>query len=110
MGDLVYKVLAADLVPFNAENNPLTLNIRGTNTNSRYDVVLASSSLRLIVDGVPRAPSNNFYEVVSNQSAKEGEFDFEVPASAGKVMLQISDESTGATAQIPFDLSAVTPY
>ena len=109
VGDLVYRVLAANLVPFNAENKSLKLKIRGTNTNSRYDVVLGGSSLRLIVDGVPRAPSNNFYEVVSSQSAKEGEFDFEVPSSAGKVMLQISDESTGAMAQIPFDLGAVTP-
>lgn len=109
VGDLVYKVLAANLVPFNGENKSLKLKIRGTNTNSRYDVVLGSSSLRLIVDGVPHAPSNNFYEVVSNQSAKEGEFDFEVPSSARKVILQISDESTGAMGQIPFDLGAVTP-
>lgn len=109
VGDLVYKVLAANLVPFNPENKSLKLKIRGTNTNSRYDTVLSGSALRLIVDGVPRAPSNNFYEVVSNQSAKEGEFDFEVPSSAQKVILQISDESTGEMAQIPFDLSAVTP-
>lgn len=109
VGDLVYKVLAANLVPFNAENKSLKLKIRGTNTNSRYDAVLSGSSLRLIVDGIPRAPSNNFYETISNQSAKEGEFDFEVPSSAQKVILQISDESTGEMAQIPFDLSAVTP-
>ena len=109
VGDLVYKVLAANVVPFNAENKSLKLKIRGTNTNRRYDVVLGGSSLRLIVDGVPLAPSNNFYEVVSNQSAKEGEFDFEVPASAQKVMLQISNESTGEMAQIPFDLGTVTP-
>ncbi len=109
VGDLVYKVLTANLVPFNAENKSLELKIRGTNTNSRYDVALSGSSFRLIVDGVPHAPSNNFYEVVSNQSAKEGEFDFEIPSSAGEVILQVSDESTGAMAQIPFDLGAVTP-
>lgn len=109
VGDLVYRVLAANVVPFNAENKSLKLNIRGTNTNDRYDVVLGGSSLRLLVDGVPYAPSNNFYEVVSNQSAREGEFVFEVPIATSTAILQISDDTSEAMAQISFDLGAVTP-
>ncbi len=109
VGDSIYKVLEVRLLPFGTENKSLKLKIRCTNTNSRYGVAFYNSSLRLIVDGVPRAPYSNFYEVVDAQSAKEGEFDFEVPASAGEVILKVFDDSTGAMAQIPLDLSAVTP-
>lgn len=109
VGDMVYKVLAVNVVPFNAENKSLKLKIRGTNTNSRYDAVMSGSSLRLIVDNVPYAPSNIFYEGVSSQSAREGEFVFEVPITTSTAILQISDDASAAMAQISIDLSMAKP-
>ncbi|PSN18668.1 hypothetical protein C7271_11345 [filamentous cyanobacterium CCP5] len=109
VNELVYKILAADLEPLNPETQSLKLTIRCTNTNPRYDAVLAGSSLRLLIEDVPRAPTNNFYEVVSNQSALEGEFVFEVPTTVSTVVLQISDDTSEAIGQIPIQLSSANP-
>lgn len=106
-GNAVYKVLSAQLEPFNAENRSLKLTIRFTN-NDRYGMNFWNQSFRLLVDGVPRAPSNDLNELVEAQSAKEGEVIFTVPISTSKATLQIGDPGKETT-QIPFDFSTAKP-
>jgi len=99
----VYKILSAQLEPYNSEKRALRFTVRFTN-NGRLPANFWDASFRLLVDDVPRAPISNLNELVDGQSAKEGEVVFEVPTTENQVVLQISenDDST----KIPFDLTA----
>ena len=61
-----------------------------------------SSSFRLIIDDVPRAPTNLLDEVVASESAKDGEVVFELPVSVKDVVLQIG--SGDDLSRLPFKL------
>jgi len=61
-----------------------------------------SSSFRLIIDDVPRAPTNLLDEVVASESAKDGDVVFELPVSVKDVMLQIG--SGDDSSRLPFKL------
>jgi hypothetical protein len=100
-GDVTLRILSARVEPFNREKRSLVLSVRHTN-NGRYPQNFWAASYRLVIDGVPRAPTNGLNEVVQGESAKEGEVIFEVPAEAKQVVLRISagDERT----EIPFAL------
>jgi hypothetical protein len=102
-GDVTLRILSARVEPFNREKRSLVLSVRHTN-NSRYPQNFWAASYRLVIDGVPRAPTNGLNEVVQGESAKEGEVIFEVPVEAKQVVLRISagDERT----EIPFALPA----
>jgi len=69
----------------------------------RYPANFWSDSYRLIVNDVPRAPTNLLDEVVNGDSAKEGDVVFEVPVSAKDVVLQISsgDEKSRVPLKLP---------
>src|SRR4051794_6363045 len=82
-GQTVIKILSAELEPFNAEKRALRIAVRHTNLG-RYPANFWGASYRLIVDDVPRAPTNSLNEVVAGESAAEGEVVFEVPADAGQ--------------------------
>ena len=56
----------------------------------------------MIVDEVPRAPTNLLDEVVDGDSAKEGEVVFELPTTVKSVVLQIS--AGDDKSRIPFTL------
>lgn len=105
-GDVAIRMLSARLEPFSPEKRALVLSLRHTN-NSRYPQNFWTASYRLVVDGVPRAPSNSLNQVVEGESAQEGEVTFEVPVQAKQVVLRISagDERT----EIPLDLPAAKP-
>ncbi len=102
-GDVTLRILSARVEPFNREKRSLVLSLRHTN-NGRYPQNFWAASYRLVIDGVPRAPTNGLNEVVQGESAKEGEVIFEVPVEAKQVLLRISagDERT----EIPFALPA----
>jgi hypothetical protein len=102
-GNVVYRVLSTQLEPRNAEELNLKLMIRCTN-NGRYPLNFWSQSFRLLIDGVPRSPSNDLNLVVEPQSAQEGEILFIIPASAPTAQLQIGDPGR-ETALIPLDFS-----
>ncbi len=107
-GHIVYKILSAHLEPYNTEKDALTFTIRCTN-NYDYPMNFWDSSFRLLVDGVPRAPTSDLNEIVEGQSAKEGNIVFEVPTGENRVVLQISaptPSGTDETTEIPFDLTA----
>jgi hypothetical protein len=100
-GDVAVRILSARLEPFNREKRSLVLSLRHTN-NGRYPQNFWGASYRLVIDGIPRAPTNSLNEVVEGQSAKEGEVIFELPVEAKQVVLRIlaGDERT----EIPFAL------
>jgi hypothetical protein len=102
-GEVVYKILSAQLEPFNTENNSLKFTVRCT-ANTQYDINFGSHLFRLLVDDVPQAPINMWNELVNPQSAKEGEVIFTIPISTQKATLKIGDPGQETT-EIPFDLT-----
>jgi hypothetical protein len=102
-GTTVIDILSAELEPLNSENQALKLLVRYTN-KQRYPANFWSDSYRLIVNQVPRAPTNFLDEVVSPDSAKEGKVEFKLPANTTEVDLQIS--SGDEKSRLHFDLTA----
>jgi len=87
-GTAVITILSAEIEPIDAQRRSLKVLVRYTNTD-RYPANFWSDSYRLIIDDVPRAPTNLLDEVVVGDSAKEGEVVFELPVSAKDVVLQV---------------------
>ena len=81
--------------------NRVKLAVRYLN-GGRHPANFWSASYRLLVDDVPRAPTNSLNEVVAGESAKEGEVVFELPVSVKDVVLQIS--SGDERSRIPLTL------
>jgi hypothetical protein len=100
-GTANYTILSAEIEPVDTERRSLKFVVRFVN-GGRYPSNFWSSSFRLIVDDVPRAPTNSLDEVVPADSAKNGDVIFEVPASAREVVLQIS--SGDEKSRLPFKL------
>jgi hypothetical protein len=100
-GDAVITILSAEIEPVDVDRRSLKFGVRYLN-DGRYPANFWSSSYRLIVADVPRAPTNSLNEVVPPDSAKEGEVIFELPVSAKDVVLQIS--SGDERSRIPFKL------
>jgi hypothetical protein len=94
-------ILSAQIEPLDVERRSLKFRVRYLN-GGRYPANFWSDSYRLIVDDVPRAPTNLLNEVVPGDSAKEGEVIFELPVSAKDVVLQIS--SGEEKSRLPFTL------
>ena len=100
-GGAVVTVLSARIEPVDAERRSLTFVVRYLNTGHRQ-ANFWSSSFRLIVDDVPRAPTNFLDELVDGETAKEGTAVFELPNGVKNVVLQIS--SGDEKRRIPFTL------
>ena len=100
-GDIVIDLLRARLEPYNATTRSLALRVRLTN-NGNYGVNFWTASFRLVVDGVPRAPTNDLNEVVDGRAAEDGDVVFDVPTEAKSVALRLiwGDEQT----DVPLDL------
>ena len=100
-GAAVHTILSAQVEPLDQERRALKFVVRYTN-GGRYPANFWSASYRLIVDDVPRAPTNFLDELVEPDSAKEGDVVFELPVSVKNVVLQIS--SGEEKSRIPFKL------
>jgi hypothetical protein len=100
-GDAVVTILSGAVEPIDLDRRSVTFHVRYMNAG-RYPANFWSASYRLIVDDVPRAPTNNLNEVVDGDSAKEGDVVFEVPASVKEVVLQISADDEKS--RLPFTL------
>ena len=101
-GAAVHTILSAQVEPLDQERRALKFVVRYTN-GGRYPANFWSASYRLIVDDVPRAPTNFLDEVVEPDSAKEGDVVFELPVSVKDVVLQISsgDEKSRIPLKLP---------
>jgi hypothetical protein len=88
-GNPVVTVLSVNIEPLDADRRAVTFHLRYSNTG-RFDANFWDRSFRLIVDGVPRPPTNRLNELVANDSAKDGDVVFEVPVGVKDVLFQIT--------------------
>ncbi len=102
-GEGTYQVLAATAERRTADALTLKLSVRLTNAGPS-DIGFWTDSFRLLIDKVPRTPSNWLNSSVDARSAKDADIVFEVPAAARSLELQIS--SGQETGSIPLVLSA----
>ena len=103
-GKVVYRVLAARLEPRDSGTRALHLDVRMTNMDLG-SLYIGAEAFRLLVDGVPLAPSEAPSIAVEGQSATEGEAVFVLPTSAGKVELQFGTSGTESS-PLAIDLNA----
>ena len=96
-GDAVYRLLSARLEPYSPNKVSLRLSVRMTN-NGRFPTNFWSDSFRLLVDGSLQAPTNDLNEIVSSNSAKDGDVEFVIPVSISTVGLQMGDVGDGKPA------------
>jgi len=102
----VYTLLSGQIDRRNTESLFLTLKIRVLN-NGPMDAEFGSDNFRLLVDSIPRAPSNFLNDLVDQHSAKEGTVEFSFPITTEGLILQIRVGQE--TADIPLDLKVVSP-
>ena len=100
--NVALTVLSGTLEPLNAETRLLSLHIRVANHGTRSFYRTYYSDLRLIVDGVPRAPNDSLYEQVEKSSAREFDYRFDVPAATTRAVLRIIDDDQ--TDEIQLDI------
>jgi len=79
----------------------LKLSIRLTNKGPS-DLGFWNDSFRLLIDGVPRAPTSWLNDSVDARSAKESDVIFEMPDTTGSLVLSVT--SGPETANIPIIL------
>jgi hypothetical protein len=101
-GEVIYKILSAHLEPHSLGKLSLIFEVRLTN-NSGYLAALQASALRLLIDGILRAPERGVDEFVESHSAKEGTVAFAAPDNVTEVELQIAEVGEGKPA-IPISL------
>jgi hypothetical protein len=97
----VFTVLSADLSQRTAETDTLTIRIRMFNERD-FPANLLDDEFRLLIEGVPRAPVSGLNELVSGQSAQDGDVTFVVPRATRDVQLRIA--YSGGKTDIPLQL------
>ena len=102
----MYRVLAARPDRYSSDKLSLRLTVRLTAVTD--SLTFTSNEFRLFVDGVPRAPDEAPIVVVGQQSAKDGDVVFVIPAAAQHLVLQVG-EVGHETSTIPIDLKAAPP-
>ena len=111
VGPLVFNLDGArlehfgDAVPPQAETLAVSFKIRVENAGQKYGAVVSADLFRLLVDGVPLAPTRSPVEAVAFQASLEGEVVFVMPGTATNVILQVGNIAI-ETAKVPVDLSA----
>ena len=99
--DGVYKVLGATVENRGTSTLILTVTVELTNVG-RLDIAFSTDYFRLIVDGRPRAPISTLIDAVDARSAKQAEIVFELPETAGNIVLLI--DNTEDSARLPLVL------
>lgn len=88
LGDVQLTLLDVRNEQRNPETNGLRIAVRFYNRGP-YPANFWNASFRLLVDGIPRAPTGDLNKVVEGHSAQEGDVEFTVPAKAASLVLQI---------------------
>lgn len=101
-GVATYQVLGVTAERQGADKLGLKVSIRLTNAGPA-DVGFWNDSFRLLVDGVPRAPTSWLNSSVEARSAKDAEIQFEVPATARTLALRIADDKNSDTLPLRLD-------
>ena len=112
IGPLVFNVdgvrlehFANAVPPLQPEKLHLSFKVRIKNVGSQHGYALGGDEFRLLVDGVPLAPTKFPIEVLNYQAGLDGEVVFVMPGTATNATLQIGNLD-GETARVPVDLSA----
>ena len=104
---MLFKLLSGGIEERNNDTLALRLKLRVTNY-TRYPV-FCGTSIRLLVDKVPRAPIavTDLDTPVESDSAQDGEAIFELPHGAHRVTLIVVDPRNGSgdTYKLPLDLT-----
>lgn len=103
VGRATFEVTSAVIERATVERVELLLAIRCTVTRDHFGTNFWSDSVRLVVDGVPRAPDNSVNEVVSGGASKDATFVFSLEQMPAALDLQFFD--TGEVGQVPIDLA-----
>lgn len=91
--------------PLQPEKLLLSFKVRIKNVGSQYGHGVTGEIFRLLVDGVPLAPTKAPLEALSFQASLDGEVVFVMPGTATNAILQIGTLDA-ETAKVPIDLSA----
>jgi hypothetical protein len=92
-------ILSGTLERVNADTRALSLHIRFANNGTRWFYRTYYSSLRLLIDGVPRAPRDPPIGQVEVSSVDEFDYRFDVPATATHAVLRVThDDQEGEIA------------
>jgi nucleoside diphosphate kinase len=100
----VYKVLAAQVDRSRPDTLSLSVTVQVT-SEGPIDTGFGDSNFRLLVDDVPRAPTNRLIDSVDPHSAKEGTIVFAFPATTRRLVLQL--RLGEEVAEFPVDLSPI---
>ncbi len=101
-GDSVFKLVSARLDPYSLDKVTLHLTVRMTN-NGPFPANFWADSFRLSTGGNLQVPTNYLNQLISPNSAQEGDVDFVIPASTSTVGLQMGDVGEGKPS-IPINL------
>ena len=108
---LLFKVLSGGIEARSNDTVALRLKLRVSNY-TRFPI-FCGTSLRLLVDEVPRAPVavTHLDTPVDGASAQDGEAIFELPPGAQRVAFMVVDPRNGSgdTYKLPLDLSPPKP-
>ena len=110
VGPLMFKLDGArlehfgDALPPQPERLIVSFKIRIENVGQQYGAVVSGDLFRLLVDGVPLAPTKTPVEGLTLHAHVEGEVAFLMPGTASSAILQIGSVAA-ETEKIPIDLS-----
>ena len=102
---VTYKVISASVDRYNVEKAVLALTIRCTVDRGPGSVNFWDRDIRLLVDGVPRAPDESVNELVGPRASKEAAFVFLLEQRPETLTLTIRNNSR--TIEIPIDMSQI---
>ena len=106
-GGVTYKVISASVDRYNVEKAVLSLTIRcAVDRSLPGGVNFWDRNIRLLVDGVPRAPDESVNELVGPASSKDAAFVFLLEQRPETLTLTITIRN-GRTIEIPIDMSQI---
>ena len=105
--NVTLTILSGKLERLNADTRSLSLHIRFSNNGTRSFYRTYHSSLRLVIDGVLRSPTDAPIAQVEASSAREFDYRFDVPVTASGAVLRIMHDDQ--TAEIPLDFTTTKP-
>jgi hypothetical protein len=101
---VAYKVLSVSVDRYNVEKAAITITLRCTADKRSATVNFWDRNVRLVVDGVPRAPDEGLNELVQPGTSKDGTFAFLLGQKPDTLKLRIS---YSRTIEIPIDVSQI---
>lgn len=101
---VTYKVLSASVDRYNVEKAAITVTLRCTADRRGGGVNFWDRNIRLVVDGVPRAPDELVNELVRPGTSKDAVFVFLIGQRPDTLTLAIR---YGKTIEIPIDMTQI---